>query len=496
MAKKILPLIICICLAACGFLNNAPKLTLNNSEQLIWFNTENPLILEDLKKKFVVVYFWHFADESQFEVLEMLKNSSKRFPDELLVIGVHTPTLKYEKNASTLRNFCMKYGIEFPVVHDEQSQIADGNSVFSSPIMFLVGPDNQIIQEFDEMPSKDEFLNILRSKIFDFTKRKKLDMNAKSLIFIEKEKLKIERRNELSQTTTRTENGATVTIEKTYKKFNLFFPSGLAWNNEMEVLAVADTAHHQIKIIDKYSKVIEIIGSGAPGKKDGNFRQASFKFPQNIVFDGSSLVLIDRGNDLLRFIDMEEKTVQTIDARQYQGYSAIANFANGFILGTKKGLLLKSDREKIKMQLDRFSSVTGLLYAKDIQKEKNIKAIFISDAKAASVYAYGHNQVEKLDWNGANLVYPQGLAYYSGNLYVSDTFENKIKVFNLVENSVKDLEIKIENCQGDFCESVFEPSDIIKANYGFDKVLFIADSARHRILKYSPDTNKTELFFE
>jgi sugar lactone lactonase YvrE len=384
----------------------------------------------------------------------------------------------------------MKYAVNFPVVHDERSQIADANGVFTSPAIFILDYDNHIVQEFDEMPSRDEFMTLLKNKVEEYTKKKKLDMNVKSLIFLEKEKLNIERNNELKL------NQEEDSSDPTLKSFNLFFPSGLAWNDEKEILAVADSSNHQIKIIDKYSKIIDVIGSGSPGRKDGNFRDASFRYPHNLVFDGTNLVLIDKGNDLLRLINLNEKIVQTIDARQYKGYSAIANFANGFILGTQNGLLLKSNREKIKKELDQFSSVTGLLYAKDIQKEKRIKSIFISDAKASSIYAIARNQVEKLDWNGANLVYPQGLAYDAGKIYVVDTYDNKIKIYDLIQNLVSTLEINIDNCQGDSCHSVFEPSSIVTANYGFEKTLFIADSARHRILKHSIDSNKTEVFYE
>jgi len=208
------------------------------------------------------------------------------------------------------------------------------------------------------------------------------------------------------------------------------------------------------------------------------------------------LVVIDKGNDLLRLINLESKSVQTIDATQYAGYSAITNFANGFILGTQKGLLLKSDKEKTTLQLDSFSSITGLLYVNDKRHEKNIKSIFIADGKSATIYAFSKNQLEKLDWSESKLVYPQGIAYHSGNLYVLDTYENKIKVYDLAQNIVKDLEINIENCQGNFCQSVFEPTAISFASYGFDDTLFIADSARHRILRHTIDTNKTEVFFE
>jgi len=260
MIKKNFSVFLCFVLCACSLLNNSQKFNLDKSEQLVWLNTERALNNQDLKNKFTVVYFWHFADESQFQTLEMLKICANRFPDELLIIGVNMPLYKYEKDATILRNFLMKYAVEFPVVHDDQFQIANSNSVFANPLILIVDPSNQIIQEFDEMPSRDSFMALIRAKIQKFSKRKKLDLQVKSLIFTEKEKLKIERRNEYSQITSSVQNGQTIIQEQSSKKFNLFFPSGLAWNNELELLGLSDTANHQIKVLDKYSKLIKIIG--------------------------------------------------------------------------------------------------------------------------------------------------------------------------------------------------------------------------------------------
>ena len=115
MTKKILPLILCVFLSACGYFSNAPKFNLDNADKLIWFNTERSLDLKDFKNKLVIVYFFHFGDENQLPMIELLKTSVNRYPDELLVLGINLPILRYEKNANALRNFCMKYSINFPI---------------------------------------------------------------------------------------------------------------------------------------------------------------------------------------------------------------------------------------------------------------------------------------------------------------------------------------------------------------------------------------------
>lgn len=465
------------------------SVNIESAKSITWFNTQRALTNKDLKGKIVILYFWHFGDEAQMQTLSALKEVSEHFPDELLVIAVNVPLLAYEKSPEALRNFALKYAVNFPVVHDVAGELAEVHGIMANPAMMFIDPKTEVFAQLIEMPSAEDLMIKVQSWTQNYQKKKQLDLSAKSLVLPEREKIKINQNIDEMNATLEED------LDEPVKQDQLFFPSGIAWSDEMELLAIADTANHQIKIINKYSKLIETIGSGVPGKRDGNFTEANFNYPEALVFDDMTLVVLDKGNDLFRLINLNDKNVQTLDTTLYNGYSAVCNFANGFLLGTKKGQLLKYDRERMKVQLDKFLSVTGLLYARDVHKEKKIKAVFVSDAKAASVYAYGRNEVEKLDWNGVALSYPQGLAYYSGNLYVADTYSNQVKVFDLMENKVRDLVIKLDNCNGDTCESFFEPADVKQANFAFEKVLFVADSANHRIVKFSLDTGKAEIFY-
>ena len=84
----------------------------------VWINTP-PLTLESLKGKVVVVDFWAFdcpfCAEAMPHVMDLQKKYAK---DGLVIIGVHTPRVDYEKDVTKIKEAVTKKGIVYPVVVD------------------------------------------------------------------------------------------------------------------------------------------------------------------------------------------------------------------------------------------------------------------------------------------------------------------------------------------------------------------------------------------
>jgi len=97
----------------------APEL----KESPVWINTA-PLKLEALKGKVVLLEFWAFdcpfCAEATPHVIEWNQKYAK---DGLVVIGVHTPRLDYEKDVPKIREAVTKKGIKYPVVVDSKYDI-------------------------------------------------------------------------------------------------------------------------------------------------------------------------------------------------------------------------------------------------------------------------------------------------------------------------------------------------------------------------------------
>src|SRR5262245_9100065 len=79
----------------------------------VWINTA-PLTLESLRGKVVLLQFWAFdcpyCAEATPHVIEWHQKYAK---DGLVVIGVHTPRVDYEKDETKIREAIQKKGIKY-----------------------------------------------------------------------------------------------------------------------------------------------------------------------------------------------------------------------------------------------------------------------------------------------------------------------------------------------------------------------------------------------
>ena len=83
-----------------------------------WLNVAAPITLAQLRGKVVILDFWTYGCVNCMHVLRDLKTLEQRFPDELVVIGVHSPKFTNEKDTDNLRRILVRYEIEHPVAND------------------------------------------------------------------------------------------------------------------------------------------------------------------------------------------------------------------------------------------------------------------------------------------------------------------------------------------------------------------------------------------
>ncbi len=85
-----------------------------------WFNTE-PLTLEELKGKVVLLEFWTFGCINCQRTLPYLVEWDKKYRDQgLVILGVHTPEFRFEKDPDNVAAAIEEYGIEYPVALDNE----------------------------------------------------------------------------------------------------------------------------------------------------------------------------------------------------------------------------------------------------------------------------------------------------------------------------------------------------------------------------------------
>ena len=83
-----------------------------------WINSE-PLRLQELRGKVVLINFWAFACWNCYRSFPWLKAVEKHYARRgLQVIGVHTPEFDYEKVRRNVQKKVIEFGLHYPVMID------------------------------------------------------------------------------------------------------------------------------------------------------------------------------------------------------------------------------------------------------------------------------------------------------------------------------------------------------------------------------------------
>jgi thiol-disulfide isomerase/thioredoxin len=123
----------------------------------VWINSA-PLTLASLKGKVVVIDFWAFDCPYCAEAMPHIQDLYAKYAKNgLVVIGVHTPRIDYEKDIPKIKEAVTKKGIKFPVVVDNKFDIWSDYLCSTWPSQFVVDREG-IIQfshsgtgRYDEM---------------------------------------------------------------------------------------------------------------------------------------------------------------------------------------------------------------------------------------------------------------------------------------------------------------------------------------------------------
>ncbi|HKZ53276.1 MAG TPA: redoxin domain-containing protein [Candidatus Acidoferrales bacterium] len=113
-----------------------------------WLNTpENKsLRLKDLRGKVVLVEFWTYGCYNCRNQLPFVKKWQETYaPQELVVIGVHTPEFEHESRPEKVKKAVEELGITFPVVLDNDYATWNRYQTRAWPTVYLVDHTGHIV---------------------------------------------------------------------------------------------------------------------------------------------------------------------------------------------------------------------------------------------------------------------------------------------------------------------------------------------------------------
>jgi len=109
-----------------------------------WINSE-PLKLNDLRGRVVLIEFWTFGCINCRNTLPFVKSWHDRYHEKgLIVIGVHSPEFDEERNIEHVRREVSSLGIRYPVVTDNDYRTWNAYKVEAWPTVFLLDKQGQI----------------------------------------------------------------------------------------------------------------------------------------------------------------------------------------------------------------------------------------------------------------------------------------------------------------------------------------------------------------
>ncbi|TGW05427.1 redoxin domain-containing protein [Mesorhizobium sp. M2D.F.Ca.ET.145.01.1.1] len=116
-----------------------------------WLNSP-PLTPAALRGKVILVSFWTYTCINWMRVQPYLRAWAEKYKGQgLVVIGVHTPEFRFEKNMENVRREVKALGVDYPVAVDSERAIWSGfNNNYWPAFYFVDAQGNVRDQHFGE----------------------------------------------------------------------------------------------------------------------------------------------------------------------------------------------------------------------------------------------------------------------------------------------------------------------------------------------------------
>lgn len=454
---------------------------------LDWFNVKNPLQMKDLNGKVVLLDFWTYCCINCMHVIPELKRLEEKYPNELVVVGVHSAKFSNERDSENIRQSILRYEVKHPVVNDPELNLWQRYDVHTWPTLVLIDPEGHLVLSV----SGEGHYEVLDQAVAILIKRaeSKSALNRTPLELVPEETREVD----------------------TY----LRFPGKIfAADNE---LIVSDSNHNRIVALNETGEILYVVGNGSIGSKNGNFEESEFNHPQGIFKDGSSIYVADTENHLIREIDLDRKTVKTLAGTGVRGerlnggkapafktalnspwdlvkindtlYITMAGAHQIWSLDLNSGeldLVAGSGQEDI---IDGNGKSSALAQPSGISFD-GYETIYFADSEVSALRSFnlkthevrtliGRGLFDFGDQDGylvqAKLQHPLGVAFENGVVYVADTYNSKVKAIN--NGKIETIAGSKKGFKDGVPGSLFEPGGVSVRN----GKLYVADTNNHAV---------------
>ena len=477
-----------------------------------WLNVDAPLTLERLRGQVVVLDFWTYCCINCLHVLPELAAVEEAFAGQpVAVLGVHAAKFTAEKEADSVRRAVARHGVRHPVVLDPEHTLWEQYAIRSWPTVAVLDTRGRIAWQQPGEARREELIAVVRELIEEGRADGSL---AEEPVW---------------QVPAAAPGGGE---QLRHPGKVCVYPSPIVQAAEQADpftepgrLYVSDTGNHRILEVrlrlgeDGWPRgeQVRVFGDGQPGLRDGPAGQARFNMPQGTARVGDTLWVADTENHAVRAVDLAEGTVRTvagtgrrgagidlspgdprkIDLRSPWDVEAASNGSGADIVliamaGTHQIWILFPGDGRIGPFIGsgQESHVDGPPDEAALAQPSGMvlagQYLFFVDSETSSIRAYqmdsrqvgtmvGQGLFDFGDVDGVGeavrLQHPLGVTLGERELYIADTFNNKVKTLRMQDGSVSTL-------AGDGSIAHFaEPGGLDRAG----DFLVVADTNNHRL---------------
>lgn len=502
----------------------APQLP---ADPAAWLNTEGiALSLPALRGCVVLLDFWTYGCINCLHVLPDLKYLESKYADRpFVVVGVHSGKFDNERQRDNIQSALLRHDIRHPIVCDNDHRVWQEYDVHAWPTLGIIDPEGYYLGSVSGEGHRDELDQIIGQLLTGLAAKTPVGKNLPGQVSS----------HDFTREQSKEHSKAPLPEQTVSAPAPLRFPGKIVADGIGQRLFVADSGHHRIVVCSLDGSNTRFIGSSEAGWTDGTWQEARFSFPQGMALVGDALYVCDCDNHLLRRIDLALQMVTTVVGTGAQSHArtpggpgtttplsspwdvcyhqlqeglltlALAGIHQIWRYDLRTGEVLPYAGNGREARIDgglraaSFAQPSGLaveeraLYIAD-SESSSLRRILISPDTGAEIvetatggdlYAWGD-----ADGTGdsACLQHPLGVCAYRGAVYITDTYNHKIKVFDPLANSLRTLagtgKPGLANGFGDMAQFC-EPGGLSAAN-GF---LYIADTNNHCLRLLDLDTN-------
>lgn len=369
----------------------------------VWLNGGRAPVRAELEGRPTILYFWSFDCSRCLAHLSDLQRLEAGSEGPTLFIGAHSGRTPREKDARAVRDAVIGLGLSDRVADDGDGRLADAYKVKVLPTTFLVAPDGKVAARWNGGARLDDVRAELARVRAEFSRSEALAKTRAETPVLERDSVK--------------------------HAGPLEWPQGLAASDDS--LFVSDTGRNRVLEVAESGKVTAVFGSGARGYADGPADSAMFDRPGALAYDSGRLLVAERGNGLIRSIDVKARTTASLHLEAIRFPTGVAEHgADVFAAAPASDRLYWRPRRSLTFsafagtgeRAERDGLLPAAAFSEPWALAVSSHTLFVADAGSAAVRAIDLDGAQvRTAVAGPPLARPSALAVLDGKLYVADS---------------------------------------------------------------------------